>query len=83
MPLWWHSWKAGLSFGSYGGLPGTGQVPARDILLSIAESSMEPLLGWASRCRMTGMEKVRGKGGLFHLVSPCGNMGVCVCDVYP
>jgi hypothetical protein len=25
------------------------------------------------------MEKVRGKGGLFHLVSLCGNMRVCVC----
>lgn len=39
------SWKAGLSFEYYGGLPGIGQVLARDTLLSIAENSVEPLLG--------------------------------------
>lgn len=56
------------------------QVLARDILLSIAENSVEPLLrGRGSRCQMPGMKKVRGKGGEFHPDSVCGNMHACVC----
>lgn len=61
--------------------PGPGQVPARDNLLSVAENSMEPLLG--SRCRMKGMRKETEKGGRFILflwIGMCVPVCAHMCD---
>lgn len=75
-----HSWKAGFRFGYSGFLPRIGQVPARGILLRIAEHSMALFLG--SRCRIKGLKNETGKGDYFMLflcmricVSMCAYMG--------
>jgi hypothetical protein len=61
-----HSWRAELRFGYCGCMPWAGQVPARAILLGIAENSSESLLG--SILRIEGMRKEHKKGDHF---SPC------------